>query len=266
MRVSMYVLSIFIFGNLFSQTNKPNKAFKHGEVLTYRVHYGLIDAGEATIAIAKESIKISNSSCYHVVGTGNSKNAFDWFFKVRDRYDSYIDEQTLLPKFFMRRVNEGGFIINQDYRFNQIAKSVNVKRDGSDAGRSTKGKVYTIPNSTHDILSAFYYARNLNLQGVKIGDIITIQTFFDEELFPLKIKIVGREVISTRAGDIRCIKIHPLIQQGRVFKEEDDLTLWVSDDINRIPVRLQAEVLVGSIKMDLRSYSNLANPFALVNK
>jgi hypothetical protein len=166
----------------------------------------------------------------------------------------------------MRRVNEGGFIINQDYRFNQTAKSVNVKRDGSDEARSTKGKVFTIPNSTHDILSAFYYARNLNLEGVKMGDIITIQTFFDEELFPMKIKIVGKEVINTRAGKIRCIKIHPLIQQGRVFKEEDDLTLWVSDDKNRIPVRLQAEVLVGSIKMDIKSFSNLANPIALVNK
>ena len=266
MKVCMYVLSIFIFGNLSSQPLNPNKAFKRGEVLTYRVHYGLIDAGEATIAIAKDSIKFNNSPCYHVVGTGNSKNAFDWFFKVRDRYDSYIDEKTLLPKFFMRRVNEGGFIINQDYRFNQTAKSVNVKRTGTDEPRSTPGKVFTIPSATHDILSAFYYARNLNLDGVKIGDIITIQTFFDEELFPLKIKLVGREVISTRAGKIRCIKIHPLIQQGRVFKEEDDLTLWVSDDINRIPVRLQADVVVGSIKMDLKSYSNLANPFALVSK
>ena len=173
----MYVLSIFIFGNLSSQPLNPNKAFKRGEVLTYRVHYGLIDAGEATIAIAKDSIKFNNSPCYHVVGTGNSKNAFDWFFKVRDRYDSYIDEQTLLPKFFMRRVNEGGFIINQDYRFNQTAKSVNVKRTGTDEPRNTPGKVFTIPSATHDILSAFYYARNLNLDGVKIGDIITIQTW-----------------------------------------------------------------------------------------
>ena len=143
MRVCIFVLSIFIFGNLFSQPHNPNKAFKRGEVLTYRVHYGLIDAGEATVTIAKDSIKFKNSSCYHVVGTGNSKSAFDWFFKVRDRYDSYIDEQTLLPHFFMRRVNEGGYIINQDYRFNHAAKSVNVKRDGSAEAKSTKGKVYS---------------------------------------------------------------------------------------------------------------------------
>ena len=105
MRVCMYVLSIFIFGNLFSQPHNPNKAFKRGEVLTYRVHYGLIDAGEATVTIAQDSIKFNNSPCYHVVGTGNSKNAFDWFFKVRDRYDSYIDEQTLRRFYYRPRLS-----------------------------------------------------------------------------------------------------------------------------------------------------------------
>lgn len=139
MRVFICVLSIFFFGSLHSQSHNSNKAFKRGEILSYRVHYGLIDAGEATIVVAKDTVRFNNSSCFHVVGTGNSKNAFDWFFKVRDRYDSYIDEETLLPHFFMRRVNEGGFIINQDYRFNQTAKSVNVKRNGTDEARSTPG-------------------------------------------------------------------------------------------------------------------------------
>jgi hypothetical protein len=265
MKSRLLFLSVFLLGTLSAQPHKPsgNQAFKRGEVLTYRVHYGLMDAGEATVTIAPDSLRFNNHSTFHLVGTGKSRSAFEWFYKVRDRYDSYIDEQTLLPHLFMRRVDEGGFIINQDYKFNQTQNSVNVRRDGSDAGRSTTGKLFTIPASTHDILSAFYFARNMNLEGVKMGDVITIQTFFDEEVFPMKIKLIGRETINTRAGKIRCIKIHPLIQQGRVFKEEDDLTLWVSDDLNRIPVRLQAEVLVGSIKMDLKSYSNLANPLAV---
>ncbi len=265
MKSRLLFLSVFLLGTLSAQPLKPsgNQAFKRGEVLTYRVHYGLMDAGEATVTIAPDSLRFNNHNTFHLVGTGKSRSAFEWFYKVRDRYDSYIDEQTLLPHLFMRRVDEGGFIINQDYTFNQTQNSVNVRRDGSDAARSTSGKRFTIPASTHDILSAFYYARNMNLDGVKMGDVITIQTFFDEEVFPMKIKLIGRETINTRAGKIRCIKIHPLIQQGRVFKEEDDLTLWVSDDLNRIPVRLQAEVLVGSIKMDLKSYSNLANPLAL---
>ena len=268
MKTRLFVISLFFLGSLSAQNSRThtNRAFKRGEVLSYRVHYGLVDAGEATVAIAQDSLKFNKSSTFHLVGTGKSRSAFEWFYKVRDRYDSYIDEETLLPHLFLRRVDEGGFIINQDYKFNQSQNTVNVKRGGSDEARSTLGKQFTVPTSTHDILSAFYYARNMNLEGVKMGDIITIQTFFDEEVFPMKIKLIGRETLNTRAGKIRCIKIHPLIQQGRVFKEEDDLTLWVSDDLNRIPVRIQAEVLVGSIKMDLKSYANLANPLALESK
>lgn len=264
MRFQSFILGLFIIGQVSAQTGNPKltTAFKRGEVLTYRVHYGIIDAGDATISVAADTLKFNNRRTYHVVGIGNSRSAFDWFFKVRDRYDSWIDEETLLPHFFLRRVDEGGFIINQDYRFNQQQNSVSVKRTGTDQGRSTDGSTFKIPDATHDIISAFYFARSLNLDGAKMGDIVTLQTFFDEEIFPMKVKLVGREVINTKVGKIRCLKIRPIIQQGRVFKEEEDLTMWVSDDKNRVPVRLQANVLVGSIKMDLKYYNNLAHPLA----
>jgi hypothetical protein len=125
-------------------------------------------------------------------------------------------------------------------------------------------KLFDIPLFTHDILSAFYYARNADFGTIEAGKMLAVMTFFDEELFPLNLKIIGRETINTRAGKIRCIKLRPVIQEGRVFKDEEDLTMWVSDDLNRIPVRLQAEVVVGSIKMDLKEFANLAHPLALV--
>ena len=260
------VLSLLFLGsfiNSYSQSVTRNFAFKRGESLTYRVHYGFVDAGEANITIASDSVKFSNSPTYHLVGTGSSSGSFDWFFRVRDRYDSFIDEKTLHPKFFLRKVDEGGFIINQEYTFNQKANTVLVKRDGTDTPRNATNKLFPIPADTHDILSAFYYARNVDITSVKIGDLITVQTFFDEEIFPMQVKILGRETIKTKAGKIRCIKLCPVIQKGRVFKEEEDLLMWVSDDMNRIPVRLQANVLVGSIRMDLKDFKNLANPLAI---
>jgi hypothetical protein len=255
------LLSISVQAQPINEQLKPvkNFAFKRGEVLTYRVHYGLVDAGEATVSISQEATKFQDKPTYHVVGTGKSSGGFDWFFKVRDRYDSFIDEETLLPQFFLRKVDEGGFIINQNYLFNQKQNYVTVGRDGTDKPKNTSNKKFDIPAYTHDILSAFYFARNADLGLVKPGDMITVQTFFDEELFPLQVKVIGRETIKTRAGKIRCVKLRPIIQQGRVFKEEEDLTLWISDDLNRIPVRLQADVLVGSIKMDLKEYKGLAN-------
>lgn len=260
-RMLLFIVLAFCNSLNAQKTLSPAfKAFQRGETLSYRVHYGFVDAGEANITVTKDSLKFRNRPTYHVVGTGSTRSAFDWFFRVRDRYDSWMDEETLLPQLFLRRVDEGGFIINQDYRFNHQTNTVNVKRSGTDKGRSTEGKVFDLPNSTHDILSFFYYARSLDLNGVQTGDVINVKTFFDEEIFPMQVKLIGREVIKTKVGKIRCIKIRPVIQKGRVFEEEEDLTLWVSDDFNRIPVRLQADVLVGSIKMDLKSFSNLAHP------
>ena len=251
-----------IWGQHPMQSGYP--AFKRGEVLTYRLHYGFLDAGEVTINVSNTTKELSGKPVFHLIGQGRSTGSFDWFFKVRDRYDSYIDEATLLPRLFIRRVDEGGFIINQDYHFQHNQKRVLVSRNGTDKPKNAQNKPFNITSFTHDILSAFYYARNIDFNAVKIGQPIVLNTFFDEEIFPLCIKVLGRETIKTDAGKIRCLKIRPLIQKGRVFQEEEDLTLWVSDDKNHVPVRLEAEVLVGSIKMDLKGYSNLANAFALV--
>ena len=241
----------------------PYPAFKRGEQLSYRVHYGVIDAGEVIIEVTTENKNFATGPTYHLVGHGRSTGSFDWFYKVRDRYDSYVDENTLTPHFFMRRVNEDGYIINQDYLFQQEQKLVTVKRDGSDKPRNTASKQFEIPARTQDMLSAFYFARSIDLSKVKPGETITVETFFDEEVFPLNFKIIGRETIKTKVGKIRCLKIRPVIQKGRVFNDEEDLTIWVSDDKNRIPVRLQADVLVGSIKMDLKACRNLLHELAL---
>lgn len=251
---------------LFAQAPKLNTypAFKRGEQLSYRVHYGLVDAGEVNIEVTSENKSFAKGPTYHLVGQGRSAGSFDWFYKVRDRYDSYIDEETLLPQFFMRRVNEDGYIIQQDYLFQHDQKKVIVKREGTDKPRNTANKPFDIPHHVQDILSAFYFTRSMDLSQYKPGDMITVNTFFDEEIFPLNLRIIGKETLKTKAGKIRCLKIRPVIQKGRVFKDEEDLTIWVSDDKNRIPVRLQAEVLVGSIKMDLKAYNNLLHELAVV--
>jgi len=260
------ILLLLVSLSFLSAKNQPVKtedlAFKRGEVLKYRVHYGMVDAGEAIIEVNEKKEKFNNKNVFHVIGHGRSLGAFNFFFKVRDRYDSFIDEETLLPQLFIRNVDEGGFIINQNYVFNHQKNTVKAKRTGTAKDKNIDGS-YDIPTETQDILSAFYYARNIDLSKYKFDEIITINTFFDEETFPLQMKIIGKETVKTRAGKIRCLKVRPIIQKGRVFKSEEDLTLWVSDDKNRIPVMLEAKVLVGSIKMTLKEYSGLAHQLAL---
>lgn len=232
-----------------------NEAFKRGEKLRYRMHYGFINAGDAILQVMDENKKIGNRSTYHVVGLGYTSNSFDWFYKVRDRYESYIDEEAMVPWIFIRRVDEGGYKINQNYIFSHYRNSVDAD-----------GKKFDVPDGVQDMLSAFYYARTMDFSNAKEGDIFEFPCFVDNEVWPMKIKYVGRETIKSDVGRIRCIKFRPVVQAGRVFKKEEDMTAYISDDKNRIPIRAEAKILVGSIKMDLTEYSGLANPLALAEK
>jgi len=229
-----------------------NESFKRGEVLRFRLHYGIIDAGTAEVSVMEENKILHDRNTFHVVGIGKSIGAFDPFFKVRDRYESYIDEEAIAPVVFIRRVDEGGFKINQEQVYDHDTQKV-----------MSNGKYFDIPAYTQDMISAFYYARTLDMSNAKVGDEFSLKSFIDNEIWELKIKFIGRETIKTDVGKVRCLKFRPIVQKGRVFKKSEDLNVWISDDKNHIPVRAQADVLIGSVKMDLTSYSNLANPLSL---
>lgn len=257
---NLLIISIICVA-LLSFTSPPpelrkesNQAFQRGEKLTYRIHYGLINAGEATLEVKQDSTMIGKRKTLHLVGKGRSLGAFSWFFKVKDKYESYLDEESLMPWLFVRNVEEGNYKINRTVMFNQYKKNA-VVDDSS----------YVVPEYCQDLLSAFYYARSLDLQSLSLNDTVQINTFFDFENYPLMIKYIGKDTLDSDIGEIRCLKFRPLLQVGRVFKEEEDMTVWISDDQNKVPVRVQADVVVGSIKMDLSDTEGLISDLALVN-
>jgi len=226
-----------------------NPAFKPGEILEYRFHYGFVDAGIGRLEVKETFSTINNRKCYHIVGTGETRGAFDWFFKVRDRFESYIDSESLMPWVFIRKVEEGTYSKSQHVTFNHFKNS------------ATSEKVtIPVPEYVQDLVSAFYYARTLDFTNASPGALFPISAYLDDEVFEMTIKYIGKEQIETKLGTFNCIKFRPLLLEGRVFKEEEDMTVWVSDDKNRIVVRAEANILVGSIKMDLKGYSGLANP------
>ena len=182
-----------------------------------------------------------------------NSNFYTLFFKVRDRYETFMDEEELVPLVFIRRVNEGGFIINQDQEYYHEKNRV-----------ISNGKMMEVPSGIQDMLSAFYYSRHLDYSNAVAGDEFTVITFVDDEIFPLKIQYAGKETISNDLGSFQCIKFHPVVQEGRVFDADKDLSVWISDDKNRIPVRIEAKLFVGSARMDLKGFNGLANPLAIV--
>ena len=254
-----HLFQILFFSVLFftaftamSQFRKvENVAFKRGEKLTYRIHYGFIDAAIATIEITDENKQFANRNTLHVVGIGKSKGSFDFFFKIRDRYETYIDEEALIPWFFGRRIDEGGYKTSQDYIFYHGQKKV-----------SANGKMIDIWQNTQDMLSGFYLARTMDLGNAKEGQLFSVPTIVDGEMYNLQIKFKGRETIKSEWGRIKCLKFVPVLQKGRVFKHEEDMIVWLTDDKNHIPIRAKADILFGSLKMDLIGYKGISAPFA----
>jgi hypothetical protein len=227
-------------------------AYRVGERLEYRVHYGWLDAGVASIEVKRaQNAPVSKKGLLHMVGIGKTTGAFDWFYKVRDRYETYIDPKSGLPEAFVRRVNEGGFIINRDYFFDHENNHV----------KTNKGEFET-PTNVQDLLSSFYYLRSIDMKKAKPGDVFQANAFMDYEIYPFQVKFLGIEKVKVDAGEFKCYKFVPVVQKGRVFKDEEDLKVWITCDQNKIPVLAQAEVLVGSIKMELTDYKGLGAPVA----
>jgi hypothetical protein len=230
--------------------NMDNTAFIAGEKLEYRLHYGLVNAGSAKLEVKKLDKKIAGREIYHVIGSGKTKGAFDWFFKVRDQYETYLDVEGVFPWMFKRDVNEGGYKIKQTYKFAQTKNEVN----------NGEGKSFETPNGVQDMLSAFYYARAIDYSKAKKGEIFTIWSFVDDEIWPLKIRYLGKDVIKVSGDKYKAMKFCPVIQEGRLFENEQDVTVWISDDKNKIPLLAQGKVLIGSVKMELTKATGLANP------
>lgn len=235
-----------------------DKAFDVGEWFKFRIHYGLVNAGYATLEV-KEATK-SGKKVFHAVGNGYTTGMTKFFFKVNDDYQSYFDKKTGQPYQFIRKINEGGYTKNQEGFFNQSANNVLVK----DYKKNTE-KTISVPENVQDIVSSFYFLRNHpTIDKLKPGESISIDMFFDDETTKFKLKFMGREVLKTKFGKVNAMIFRPYVQAGRVFKEEESLTVWISDDENRIPLRIKASLAVGSLKADLDGYKGLIHPFKII--
>ena len=250
MKKIIYIATLFVSLVSFAQT----PAFKVGEHLKYRLSYSnFFTAGYATLDV-KKAKKHKQNEAYHIVGKGKTTGMINWFFKVRDNYETYMDATTLLPYRFIRQIDEGGYTKDKEILFDQVEHKATVFNK-----ENSKMNTYTTVEDVQDLLSALYYMRNKDITKFKVGDEISLPIFLDEEIMSMKLRFIGRETISTRFGDIKTAKFMPLVASGRVFKEKESVTVWVSDDANKIPLKIKASLAVGSLRADLHRYNGLAN-------
>lgn len=232
-----------------------NTAFTYGEKLEYRVHYGFINAGYIDIQVKEAPVDIKGRGTYHIDGFGRSRSGFDWMFKVRDHFQSYLDTQALLPLQFVKSQKEGDYEDSDFVIFNYSKKKYFSKKGSQD-----------MPLDIQDVLSVAYYARTLDVKNSPDGTVFTLNVYLDNEIHALNFRIDGRETIKTDVGKVKAIRVIPEVVGGRVFKDKDALKVWVSDDDNKLPLRIQADILVGSIKVDITKYNGLMHALNLKKK
>ena len=251
MRLFLFVAFILFSDLSFSQTNFP---YKLKEYAAYKISFGAINVGYADLEV-KGVLSVNNKSSFHIVGKGRTAPFFDWFFKVRDVYETFIDTLTLLPVVFNRNVNEGGHIIRQHYNFNH--KDNNVV---------TQDSTFNIPFNTQDMLSAFFYARTFNKDSILTRGFFTIPIFMDDENYFLEIKYLSNEIIETKWGKVNCMVFKPKMQEGRIFQDGEEMKIWITDDKNHLLLRVETKIWAGLIKAVLDDYRFLKHPLSIIEE
>ena len=232
-----------------------NKTFQGGEEITYKLYYNWgimwLSAGEVTFKVN------DMGSQYHVAVAGRTYKSYEWFFKVRDYYDTYIDKNSLLPKTAIRNVREGKYRLYDEITFDQENKKASSLR-GKTKDVATK-KNYNLGECMHDMLSVIYYSRNIDFESYKEGEEFHVKIFMDKEVWPLNVKYKGKQSRKKVKGKGRfnTIKFSPQVVSGRVFKEGEKMMVYVSDEKNRIPLLIESPVSVGSVKAVLKNYKGL---------
>lgn len=273
MRYIIYIYNLEIMKHLFtiilffvgfqSSTIEKESAFQEGEWFKFEMSYsGFLKAGNATLNV--KDTKLNGKPVYHVVGKGWTTGAIKWFFKVQDRYESYFDKETGVPYKFIRQIDEGGHTKDIEINFDHKNRKAEVQNK-----KHKTVKTVTTEQDVQDMVSAFYYLRNnYDTDKISEGDVVELNMFFDEENYVFKLKYLGKETIKVDVNGSKVkLKTHmfrPYVMAGRVFKEEESLTLWVSADQNKIPLKIKADLAVGSLRADLIAFKGLKHSFQIV--
>jgi len=247
--------SVFTINAQIIATFSNNSAFDYGEELTYKLRYSLyfnINVGEAKLTVSSEPKIIGNKAHYHLIGEGKSYKFYDAFMKIRDRYESFVNTSNFLPSASIRVLNEGGYHFDDYTVYNHYKLQAKNK----------KGQVHKMGINSQDILSGIYLARTLDYSNAKKGDSFMMNVFIDDTNYVLGMRYLGKETIKGKDGNTyKCLKLSPILIVDRVFKTQNAMILWVSDDKNKIPVKVYSAINVGAIYVDLFQYKGLKNPF-----
>lgn len=242
--------------------NIPQRSFGLGERIEYRVHYGFINAAEAVVTIDNKLARVNDRPCYKITVFGKTTGAADMVTKVRDTWQSFVDTTAILPHLFNTNKREGNYKNNEKAIFDHEIN--NIRR--IDLDKNGEQKAYKAPNNIQDVVSGYYYLRTIDFNSFKVGQSVAVKAFFEGEFYDMKMKYQGKSTIDTKYGIAKVIKINPILPKNNFFEDENSVRIWVSDDANKIPLKIEVDLKIGALVMDIKKYSGLRNPLVFSKK
>ena len=230
-----------------------NTSFGPGEHLEYRVHYGFLNAAEATVDVSPTLYKVNERPCYRVNVDGRTVGAFDFVTRIRDTWRSYIDTSAILPQKFYTSLQEDKYRKEENITFNHESNTVKAEE-------RTERDVFNVPDNVHDLISGYYFLRTIDFSRLSNGQVIEIPAFYDDTVINMKVRYRGKDAIKTKDGKINVLKLNPVLPSNKLFKEEESIRIFVSDDVNKVPVKVEVDFFVGSMVMDLKRNGGLKQP------
>lgn len=241
-----------------------NESFSRGETLYFKMTYGIFTVGKGRASIHPNYFTLNDRPCFKVDVYGKTVGMVDWVADVDDQWGAYIDTAALVPHMFYRRIREGRYKKDEQTYFDHVNHKIRVKVADKKTGKFKKPVVYDAPPHVRDMIGGFLYLRTMDLSDILHNDTIMVKGFFEDEFYAMRIVYKGKKTINTRIGKIRTLVFKPVMPKNKLFDGENSITAYFSDDKNRIPVKIDAEMFIGSAGVELTDYSGLRNPLNLV--
>lgn len=258
--ILLLTASAFVIDRSDVYQRVPNQSFTRGEVLRFKMTYGIFTVGRGSAQIDPKYYEMNDRDCYKVDVYGRTVGMVDWVADVNDHWGAYIDTAALVPHQFYRKIREGRYKKDEWTNFDHENQKIEVKVLDNKTGKMKEPQYYEAPRDVRDMIGGFLYLRTLDLSKTEPGDTLVIKGFFEDTFYALRVLYKGKDVVKTRAGKFRAIRIVPIMPKNKIFDGENSVTAWFSDDQNRIPIKISAQMFIGSAGVELTSYSGLRNP------
>ena len=262
MKNIIYFIAILLISSAFTSSEKEHATvsfptFTTGEILEYKLNYGLFTVGKAQMKVHNGYYKINGRDCYRVDIFGKTSGAVDWVAKVNDNWGAYIDTAELIPHISYRKIEEGRYRKNELVKFDHETNMIEAKVVNNETGDFKEPEYIQAPNDIRDIIGGLLYLRSLDFDKMEKGGLISLDAFFEDTVYDFDIRFLGRESVKTKAREFNALVLQPVMPDNKMFAGENAITVWLSDDLNRVPLKAEANMVIGRAACELIHYEGL---------